>query len=197
MNLLLKALASRPEISIFLRKIVEINFRNQKKIIRQYFSVSPDERVLDLGCGTGEFSPYFLKSRYTGIDIDLKNIEYAKKHYQGDFLVADAGRLPFPDETFDKVLVVGVFHHLSTENCRLAFNEINRVLKKNGKALIMEDTRSKRPLVRIMQSVDQGAYIRNFAEWNSLLADNFTIDVSGVFNNGACFYSYFLARKSL
>ena len=194
MNLLLRALASRPEISIFLRKIVEVNFRTQKEIIRQYFGSGPNERVLDLGCGTGEFSPYFSKSKYVGIDIDPKNITYAKKHYKGEFLVADARQLPFKNESFDKVLVVGVFHHLSTDDCQLVFKEMKRVLKKDGKVLIMEDTRSKRLIVRILQSVDQGAYIRDFSEWNSLLAGNFIIEKSGVFNNGACFYSYFLLR---
>lgn len=194
MNTLLKALASRPEISIFLRKIVEINFRNQKKIIRQYFESGPDERVLDLGCGTGEFSPYFSKSRYVGIDIDPKNIVYAKKHYKGDFRVADGRRLPFPNGSFEKVMVVGVFHHLSTEDCQLVFKEVKRVLKKNGKILIMEDTKSDRFIVKFMQLVDQGAYIRDLFEWKSLFSDNFTIVKSGVFNNGACFYSYFFMK---
>lgn len=194
MNLLLQILASRPKISIFLRKIVEVNFRTQKKIIRQYFTADPNERVLDLGCGTGEFSPHFSKSQYIGIDIDPKNIAYARKHYNGDFRIADGRRLPFPNENFDKVLVVGVFHHLSTEDCRLVFKEIKRMLKKYGKILIMEDTRSGRPIVKFMQSVDQGAYIRDFSEWNSMVAENFIIEKSGTFNNGACFYSYFLLR---
>ena len=194
MSWLLSALASRPEISIFLRKIVEVNFRTQKKMIGKYFESGPNECVLDLGCGTGEFSPSFSKSQYIGIDIDPKNIVYARNHYRGNFLVADGRRLPFPDESFDKVLVVGVFHHLSTDDCRSVFKEIKRALKKGGRVLIMEDTHSNRFIVRILQSVDQGAYIRDFSEWNSLLIDNFTIEKSGVFNNGACFYSYFLAK---
>ncbi|MDO8430333.1 MAG: class I SAM-dependent methyltransferase [bacterium] len=196
MNILLKALASRPEISIFLRKIVEINFRNQKKIIRQNFEANPSDRVLDIGCGTGEFSPSFSKSKYVGIDIDQKNITYAKKHYKGDFRVADGTQLPFENGSFDKILIVGVFHHLSTADCKLVFGEMKRVLKKGGQILIMEDTKSDRFLVKFMQSVDQGAYIRNFSEWNSLLSNNFYIQKSGSFNNGACFYSYFLIKDS-
>lgn len=195
MNLFLKALASRPAISIFLRKIVEVNFRAQKRLIRQYFQSNSNERVLDFGCGTGEFSPLFLESQYTGIDVDPKNIAYAKKHHKGKFLIADGRRLPFANESFDKVLVVGVFHHLSTEDCRLAFKEIKRVLKRSGQLLIMEDTHSKRFLVRLLQSVDQGAYIRDLSEWSSLLSENFVIQESGVFNNGACFYSYFLGSN--
>ncbi|OGE82646.1 MAG: hypothetical protein A2846_03225 [Candidatus Doudnabacteria bacterium RIFCSPHIGHO2_01_FULL_49_9] len=185
-----------PQVSIVLRKIVENNFKKEKAVIRKYFSAGPGERVLDLGCGTGEFSGLFPAKNYLGIDIDPKNIAYSQKHHQGEFQVADARRLLFANESFDKVLVVGVLHHLSAPDCRLVLKEIKRVLGQSGRVLVMEDTRSRRLTVRYMQSVDQGAFIREFSEWETLVSEEFIIQKSGTFDSGACFYSYFLASKA-
>ena len=194
MRKLLSKLAKHPSAAIILRKIVELNFRAEKSTIRQYLPMEPHDQVLDIGCGTGEFAPLFPAEQYIGIDIDERNIAYARSHYLHRFEVADGKKLPFLENSFTTALVVGVFHHLSTPDCRQVFSEIKRVVKPGGRILIMEDTHSKRLIVKMLQSIDQGAYIRDFSEWNSLLADNFAVDKTGVFNSGASFYSYFFAH---
>ena len=53
------------------------------------------------------------------------------------FIVGNCINLPFSDKTFDYVMCIAVIHHLSNEERRLkSINEINRVLKEGGKALI-------------------------------------------------------------
>jgi SAM-dependent methyltransferase len=47
----------------------------------------------------------------------------------------DAQKLEFPDETFDLVYGGAIFHHL---DCKAAFSEARRVLKKDGTFLITE-----------------------------------------------------------
>lgn len=189
----LRQILTSPRVSIVLRRLVENNFKRQREIIKKYFSLQPDDQILDLGCGTGEFSLLFPEAKYTGIDIDPKNIEYARARYQKKFLMADARQLPFTDSQFTKVLIVGVLHHLSDADTQQILREVRRVLKRDGKFLIMEDTRSSRMLVKLMQAVDQGCYIRSFSEWKNLIGANFSIRDAGTFDNGACFYSYFIA----
>lgn len=195
MRRLLSKLAERTSIAIILRKIIELNFHAEKAVIRQYLPMEQHDKVLDIGCGTGEFAPLFPVEQYVGIDIDGKNIAYARSHYPHHFEIVDGKRMPFLENSFTIALVVGVFHHLSTPDCQQVLSEIKRVVKPGGRILIMEDTHSGRLIVKILQSVDQGAYIRDFSEWNRLLAGSFKIEKTGVFNSGASFYSYFLAHN--
>ncbi len=194
MKKFLHFLGSHPAITIILRKIAEVNFKAQKAIIKKYFLASKNESVIDIGCGTGEFSRFFSNEQYIGIDVDEKNIQYAKKHYLKSFIVADAKQLPFGDHVFDKVLIVGVLHHLGGEECEQVVREIKRVLKNGGKALIMEDTKSDSWIIQSMQSIDQGSYIRTFDAWRQLFQGHFDIEKEYTFKNGICFYSLFLLR---
>jgi len=191
-DLMILSIIKRPAMSIVLRKIVEINFKEQKSIIQNHFVSSSSDMILDLGCGTGEFSPYFPKNKYIGVDIDPKNIQYAIKKYKKSFSVADGKCLPFADNFFTKVLVVGVFHHLSDDDSRGVAKEIKRVLQSDGEALIMEDTKNSAWLTRIMQRLDQGNYIRTGEEWKTFWGKHFTIKKMWTLKSGVSFYSAFL-----
>lgn len=184
-----------PSILIIIRKIVENNFKKQKEIIKKYFKLMENDLVLDLGCGPGEFSPLFEKKNYIGIDVNKKDIVYASKKYDKKFLVADAKKLPFADSYFNKILVMGVFHHLSEVDCLFVMSEINRVLKDRGEVLVMEDTKSNSILTKFIHYLDQGNFIRHQQEWEKLFNAKFKIIKSFTFKNGLCFYSAFLLKK--
>ena len=99
------------------------------------------KKVLEIGVGTGTDHLELAKAGaiLTGIDITPKSIELTKKNlelhgYHSDLLVADAENLPFEDETFEVVYSFGVL--LSVPNTQKAIDEIYRVLKPGGKAII-------------------------------------------------------------
>lgn len=69
---------------------------------------------------------------------------------------------------------------------------MRRVLKPEGKVLIMEDTEHSGFFSRLMHAVDRGGYIRTGAEWEELMASEFTIREHSTFLSGmGCFYSAF------
>jgi len=99
-------------------------------------------RVLEIGCGMGTDGAQFAKAgaNYTGIDLTDAAVELARKRFQvsglrGEFRVADAERLDFPDASFDLVYSHGVLHH--TPDIEAAVREVHRVLKPGGRAIVM------------------------------------------------------------
>ena len=76
----------------------------------------------------------------TGVDLSAISVERARRRcelagHKPDLRVADAERLPFPDNTFDVVYSYGVMHHSpDTAQC---LREARRVLKPGGEARIM------------------------------------------------------------
>ncbi len=94
------------------------------------------ERVLDLGCGNGRHFPVFKEKGvdYFGVDVSEKLIEVAERKYpEGNFKRMDALNLSFPNNFFDKVYSIAVFHHIPSVDLRVGFlKEVKRVLKSGG-----------------------------------------------------------------
>ena len=101
-------------------------------------------KVLDIGCGSGQFIEILIQSfgsfdSVTGVDVDESVLEEAGMKYQGEtyrFLKAGTQSLPFEDGSFDFVSISKALHHV--ENDRQALNEMKRVLKQGGYFLINE-----------------------------------------------------------
>lgn len=94
--------------------------------------------VLEIGCGEGEISSLLAHGTklYTGIDPDEKAIRKAKKTYDNvDFRIGNGESLEFGDSFFDLMLFTLSLHH---QNSCAALKEAFRVLKNNGKLIILE-----------------------------------------------------------
>ncbi len=89
--------------------------------------------VLDLGCGPGGKTKLFYEvSETVGIDITAR-IGTEHKH-QFTFLLADATRLPFKDDSFDAVVSFDVVEHMEDDKKFVA--EAFRVCKKSGYIIV-------------------------------------------------------------
>src|ERR1043166_8712268 len=106
------------------------------------FDQTKDLAVLEVGCGLRTDGAQFAKAgaNYTGIDLTDAAIDLAKRRFElfqlpGNFRVADAEHLDFPDNSFDLVYSHGVLHH--TPDPPAAVRGIHRVLRPGGKAVVM------------------------------------------------------------
>ena len=99
----------------------------------QQAGLRPPARVLDLGCGSGVFTNILAKRGFSaiGVDISPAMVRRAQVKYPAvEFAVGDAEKLPFPDGSFDGVLLSGLLHHFPDPSACL--NEVRRVLKAGG-----------------------------------------------------------------
>lgn len=115
--------------------------------------------ILDYGCGRGEMSMKYLRhgaDKVAAIDISEVYVEDLRQQAKAagiapgrcDFRAMDAHQLDFPDQSFDLVVGYGILHHLDPE---VAFAEIHRVLKPNGRVLLQEPL-ADNPLLKIFRS---------------------------------------------
>lgn len=99
------------------------------------------KRIIDVGCGHGNFAHAFLEAgaEYVlGIDYGEKNIDYATKARDRlgvgpdrmEFRLESAYAIQEADNSFDFAVQNGVFHHLDNEH--KAYAELARVLKPEG-----------------------------------------------------------------
>lgn len=120
-------------------------FRNSHDMfIRHIVQDKRPFRVLDIGCGTGEFilklKSYRRDINIFGVDISSEMINIAKKKStfdrDVDFQIGDVEDMPYDDDYFDYVTCAHSFHHYPNKD--KAVNEMHRVLKNNGKVMIID-----------------------------------------------------------
>jgi len=102
--------------------------------------IESGKNVLELGCGTGEFTKRIAETgaTITAIDISSELLQIAKSHIKKrnvTFMIQNVGKMNFSDETFDVVYGSSILHHLNLEP---ALREIHRVLKTGGGVVFTE-----------------------------------------------------------
>jgi len=109
----------------------------ERKVVMDLTKPQKNEKVLDVGCGTGIYSLLFLNMglKVTGIDQSDSMLEKAgEKTNKINFIKADAYNLPFPNESFDLVVSVTMFEFLDYP--QRAAREAYRVLSPGGRLVI-------------------------------------------------------------
>lgn len=144
------------------KKILQKTAEDYKKISKEFIQtrkrpwssffgfkkyVKNNDKVLDVGCGTGRLVETFKGTdvEYVGFDISDDEIDYAKKTYgpflkiPPKFIIHNMVDFPwsFENESFDVVFIIAVFHHIPSEALRQeVLKEILRVLKPGGKLIM-------------------------------------------------------------
>ena len=140
--------------------------------------LGPNDRVLDVGCGTGAAvrAAARIARRAVGVDVSPRMIERAGAWPgtpgNAEFRVGEAGRLPAEDGAFSAVLCTNALHHYPDPEA--AAGEMARALERGGRLVIGDgcaDIRAARVAdwflrrfepghVRLYRSAELGAILR-------------------------------------
>lgn len=132
----------------------ESKFRNR---LIDYLNPQNSDTILEFGFGTGQ-NLIIANNRnnstyYVGLDIDPKVKHIAEEKFKKIGLkikldLYDGNLFPYADNTFDKVFSSLVFHQLDKNTKSYCLNEINRVLKPDGKLIIGDWGKAKSKFMR-------------------------------------------------
>ncbi len=104
--------------------------------------------VLDLGSGTGAAFAQLINYETTALDPDKKMLEL---NIFENKILGTAENLPFDDNSFDNVFCSFVWRNISDTN--KALSEIYRVVKPGGKFVLLDMTRPKNSILRILHKI--------------------------------------------
>lgn len=117
--------------------------RNEKKVelFQKLLRPSKGELLLEVGCGTGEYTGRIVSRGFRVVAFDLTEVcvmEACRSVGEAEnchFSVADSSRIPFRENVFDICLGVSILHHV---NVKRTWAEIVRVCKNGARFFFSE-----------------------------------------------------------
>ena len=147
-------------------------------------------KLLDLGCGVGQYSAYFAAKGFevTASDISERALTYlAQKHGSIKTVRLDMTEpLPFADNSFDVVFANLSIHFFSAEDTENLIAEVKRILKNGGlfigscnsskaykyiadKSTVLEDGFYMEDGGRSVRLFDKAQFDRFFKDWRTVV----------------------------
>lgn len=114
-------------------------FNKEKEYIHKV--ITPNSKVLDIGCGNGRsiFDILPITQNIVGIDHEEKAVLDAKNNFSSypsvEIIQTDAMAMPFDNEVFDFIICMGTFANFADSKF-IVLKEMRRVLKRAGRIII-------------------------------------------------------------
>jgi ubiquinone/menaquinone biosynthesis C-methylase UbiE len=154
----------RPAWGRLAKGVLGPGMADEHRIARLLLGLSPGDGVLDVGCGTGNFSRDFARSVGPGglvVGIDLSETMLARAVpdtsdaglEQVAYVRGDAERLPFRDQSFDGVCCFAAINLFADPMA--AIDSMTRVLTPGGRVALFTSVRGRSAPLRAVESALQ------------------------------------------
>ncbi len=131
-------------------RMSEIFIPDLEKYVFEKAELKREDRILDIGGGTGRFIDKLFMSEedIEGYVLDRSKRMLIEVDPGIDVILGDASDLPFDPDTFDLVLCIDAFHHFEYKGESL--DEMLRVVRSDGEVVILE-LEANHPLTRMIE----------------------------------------------
>jgi ubiquinone/menaquinone biosynthesis C-methylase UbiE len=155
-----------PTYDSFMKRITIGREHTMREATVNLAGVKPGDSVLEIGCGTGTLTIAARRQagssgKVYGIDvipgmIEASQNKAAQANLDVTFKVGSINDIPFSENQFDIVLCSFMIFHMSEGVRRTGFSEIYRVLKPNGRLLIVDSALPAQPIPRAIAKMLMG-----------------------------------------
>jgi SAM-dependent methyltransferase len=151
--------------------------RGRREVVREFIRPFPGARILDLGCGPADLLADLGDVDYVGIDSHADYVRTAQKRYgnRGRFLCQDLASAAPPGWRYDRILAIGILHHLDDPSCHRLFQLASQCLNEDGVLFTIDPSFVPRQswLGRWLTSRDRGRNVRAPAVYEALAREYF------------------------
>ena len=137
-----------------------------KSELIDYLNIQQKDKIIDVGSGTGDLINLILKKNLNNliysVDLNLKMLNYGKKKFKNQkvkFLKANAEKLPFLDNYFDKYIISFCLRNVTDIN--KALTEAFRILKPGGIFYCLEFSKPETHTIKKIYD----SYKKNIIPW--------------------------------
>lgn len=191
-------LLENPSVYNLFQKVFAPGYKGElERILRDAVGPYRDSIVLELGAGTGVFSPRDFVD-FTATDINAEYLREIKGNCK--LFCCDSQDLPFQHNTFDLVFAVGLYHHLSDLEFHRSLKSVISVLKPGGVFMVLDNiwpTNKFNLIAYLIRKFDRGKYVRTLSEQKEILDEYFAhiIVNSGYYTFLKLEYIFFICHE--
>ena len=154
-------------------------------IVHEYLRPTAGETVLDVSCGVGDIVHHMGDALYVGIDQNADYIKKARRNSEGrgTFITASVEELPgLSLDPFDKVVIIGVLHHLDDDVVTGLMAALPQVMKPGAPLIVAENawTPDQATTARVLIALDRGRNVREVTGYERLIEPYFDVARSTV-----------------
>ena len=154
--------------------------------VLRHNDLSAARHVLDVACGPGTNTGYFLDAEYVGVDLNPDYVRSARRRYDKEFVVADVTEIVPREGRHDFILVNSFLHHVDDAAVRTILAGLRDLLAPGGHVHVLELVLpERRSIARLLARADRGEHARTLDEWRRLFAESFDEVVCQPYTLGA------------
>ncbi len=138
--------------------------RAYRRTVTRLLGLTGAETVLDVGCGTGEYSQLLHYGRYVGVDFNPQYVEWANQSYgvegKTEFFAMDVADVPKLRVAVDAAFCIAVTHHLSDAELQKLVRDVLAVADRFVIVDLVLPPAALNPLSYVLIRMDRGRHGR-------------------------------------